>query len=109
MITISIEDEWIETAQLFGNVKNIVKKALRAYSVEQCQQRINQATTKIASYVQKYDCEYETFTQAVQTDKDFLTKIETQDPLWEEDAMEWKYWVEEQQAWRNQLEAILRH
>lgn len=106
MTTISIDDEWIETAQLFGDVKSIVKKALRAYYLEQCQQRINKAATKVAFYERKYNCNYENFKQAIQTDENFLRKIDAQHPLWEEDAMEWEYWLEEQQRWQNQLEAI---
>lgn len=53
MLTISIEDKWINTAQLFGEVEQVVKDALRAYLIEQCQQRIDQATTKISAYAKK--------------------------------------------------------
>ncbi len=108
MLTISIDDEWVKTAQLFGDVNSVVKEALQAYSIEKCQQRIDKAATKIAVYEQKYHCGYEAFKHGIQTDEDFLTGVESQNPLWEEDAMEWEYWVEEQQAWRKQLEAILQ-
>ncbi len=108
MLTISIDDEWVETAQLFGDVNSVVKEALQAYAIEKCQQRIDQAATKIAAYEQKYHCGYKAFKQAIQTDEDFLIGVESQNPLWEEDAMEWEYWVEEQQVWRKQLEAILQ-
>ena len=108
MLTISIENDWVETAQLFGNVEQVVKDALRTYSIEQCIQRINRATAKIKAYSQKYDSDYDVFKQAVQTDENFLAKIETQNPLWEEDAMEWEYWLEERQSWTQQLETILQ-
>jgi len=70
---------------------------LRNYSIEQCQQRINKATALVASYNQKYHCDYEVFQRDIQTDEGFLIRIEAQNPLWEEDAMEWEYWLEEQQ------------
>lgn len=108
MQTISIENEWIETAQLFGNVEQVVKEALRTYSIEQCIQHINQATAKIKGYVQQYDCDYDTFKQLVQTDPDFLSKVEAQQPLWEEDAMEWECWLEDRRVWTQRLEAILQ-
>ena len=79
---------------------------LKAYSIEQCRQRIQQAAEKAAVYTQKYLCEYERFAYAVQADENFLQQIETQYPLWEEDAIEWKYWTEEQQTWQSRLETI---
>ena len=53
MLTISIEDKWVDTVQLFGDVERVVKEALRAYLVEQCQYRIDQAVAKIEVYNQK--------------------------------------------------------
>ncbi len=108
MTTIALDKEWIETAQLFGDAKNIVKEALRAYAIQQCQQRLDEARAKVATYKRKYNYDYETFKHAVQVDESFLTTIESQNPLWEQDAMEWEYWQEEQQAWRDQLETIMR-
>ncbi|NJN98737.1 MAG: hypothetical protein HC875_33930 [Anaerolineales bacterium] len=108
MPTISIDNDWVETAQLFGEVEQVVKDALRTYSIEQCIQHIEQATTKIKRYSQQYDCDYDFFKQAVQTDETFLAKVEAQNPLWEEDAMEWEYWLEERQAWTQRLETILQ-
>lgn len=108
MITVPIADEWVETVRPFGNIEQVVQDALRDYSVEQCQKRINKAVTAIASYSQKYDCDYEQFAQAVQTDADFLAAVEAQNLLWEEDAAEWNYWLEEQQTWLNRLGNILR-
>lgn len=108
MPTISIDNDWVETAQLFGEVEQVVKDALRTYSIEQCIQHIDQATTKIKAYSQQYGCDYDFFKRAVQTDEIFLAKIEAQYPLWEEDAMEWEYWLEERQAWTQRLETILQ-
>jgi len=108
MLEVPVANEWVETVQLFGDLETVVKEALRNYSIEQCQQRINKAVVAVAGYNQKYHCDYETFKQAVQTDEDVLATIEAQNPLWEEDAMEWEYWLEEQQAWLNRLSDILR-
>ncbi len=107
-MTVTLEKEWIETAQLFGDTKNIIKEALRAYAIQQCQQRLDEAKAKIAVYKRKYNYDYETFKHAVQTDRDLLAKVESQNPMWEQDAMEWEYWLEEQQSWRDQLEIIIR-
>jgi hypothetical protein len=107
--TITIENKWFETAKLFGDVEIIIKQALQLYFKQQCQQRIDEATDKIMMYHQKYGCNYHTFKQSIQMDEDFLTTVELQNPLWEEDAMEWEYWLEEKQAWHHHLQAILRN
>jgi len=108
MLAVPVANEWVETAQLFGDVEKVIKEALRTYSIEQCQQRINRTAAKVASYNQKYRCDYKTFKQTIQTDEGFLARVEAQNSLWEEDAMEWEYWLEEQQAWLDQLGNILR-
>ena len=95
MPTITLDEEWVQTVQLFGNAESVIKQALKAYTVEQCQQRVNRAAAKITEYEQKYQRTYPDFTHAMQTDEEFLEHIQTQYPLWEEDAMEWKYWVED--------------
>jgi hypothetical protein len=108
MQTIAIDDEWVKTAQLFGDMESVVKEALKFYSIEQCQQRIQKSAAKVAEYSQKYQCDYEHFKYAVQTDENFLKRVEAQYPLWEEDAMEWEYWSEENQTWQSRLEVILK-
>jgi len=109
MTTIALEKEWIETAKLFGDVKNIVKEALRVYAIQQCQQRIENATAKVEVFRRKYQCDHEKFKKSIQTDSSFLQEIESTNPMWEQDAIEWEYWLEEQETWRNQLTTILHH
>ena len=103
MLAVQIADAWVETVQPFGDIEKVVQDALQAYAIDQCQQRIQKATAKIASYNQKYHCDYKTFKQSIQNDEGFLDAVEAQNSLWEEDAMEWEYWLEEQQAWLNRL------
>ena len=107
-LAIPVANEWVETVQLFGDVETVVKQALQDYFIEQSQQRISKAVVAVSSYNQKYHCDYETFKRSIQTDEDFLTQVEAQNPLWEEDAMEWEYWLEEQQTWLNRLGDILQ-
>ncbi len=108
MATVFIENEWIETAKLFGDVGSIVREASWAYLVQQFRQKIAEADGKIGTYDRKYDCDYSTFKKSVQTDEEFLKKIESRNPMWEQDAMEWEYRIEEKQAWTSRLAAILQ-
>jgi hypothetical protein len=50
MATISIGQEWLETAQLFDDAESVVQQALRDYAIQQCQQRISYATAKAEVY-----------------------------------------------------------
>lgn len=106
MQTITLDNEWIETAKLFGDVEMVVQDALRNYSIDQCKARIKKAVSKQKKYFEKYGFEYHHFKNDIQINKDFLKEIERKNPLWEEDAMEWEYWVEEEETWRKRLEAI---
>ncbi|MCP4396910.1 MAG: hypothetical protein GY801_06380 [bacterium] len=108
MPTIALEDNMDPDRKLFGDAESVIKAALKAYSIEQCQQRIQNAAEKAAVHTQKYQREYEQFAYAVQTDENVLQEVATQYPVWEEDAMEWKYWTEEQQTWQSRLKAILQ-
>ncbi len=106
MHTITLEDEWFETMELFGEPISIVKDALRSYSIEQCQRRIRRAAERLEEYQRIYQCGYAAFSESVQTDADFLRRIEAQRPTWEQDALEWHYWNEEYQTWQSRLDAI---
>lgn len=108
MQMISIDNEWAEAARFFGDVDGVVKEALRTYLREQTQTRLDKAASRIHAFAQKYQCDFETFKQSLQADAAFATRVEAQNPLWEEDAMEWEYWLEEYRTWRNRLEAISR-
>jgi len=108
MTTVALDQKWVETAQLFGDAKSIIKEAVRAYAIQQCQQRVNDATAKVEVYRRKYACDYQTFKKTIQTDEDFLAEIQAKNPLWEQDAIEWEYWIEEQQTWRNRLANTLQ-
>lgn len=98
--TFTLQPKWVELAHEFGDIDAIVEDALRAYFLTQSQVRMNEAERRIAAYRQKYQCEYDAFSRLVQTDDRFLSRVEACNPLWEADAMEWQYWLEEQAAWR---------
>lgn len=106
LMTLSLPQKWVDLAQQFGDINNVVEEALRAYFVTQAQAKMTEAERRIAAYRQKYQCDYDAFSQSVQTDAAFLERLEARNPQWEVDAMEWQYWLEEQAEWRNRLATI---
>jgi len=44
----------------------------------------------------------------IQTDEDFLQRVDRINPVWEEDAMEWDYRLKELTEWMQKLEDTLQ-
>jgi hypothetical protein len=86
----------------------VVSSALRHYLLEVCLQRIERAERQIAAYQQRYGSNYETFSQKVASDEAFLEATSRTYPMWEADAIEWEYRVDEAKAWRERSGMILR-
>lgn len=105
---LEMKDEWVKTASLFGDVETVITDALRRYAVDKCIQKIEQARAKIKIYESRYECDYDTFSLKVQTDEDFLRRVEKINPVWEEDAMEWDYRLKELAEWMQKLEDTLQ-
>ena len=105
---LEMKDEWVKTARLFGDVETVMADALRRYAIDKCIQKIEQARAKIKVYESRYECDYNTFSLKVQTDEDFLRRVEKINPVWEEDAMEWDYRLKETAEWMQKLEDTLQ-
>ena len=45
---------------------------------------------------------------SVSTDQPFLDAVNREHPMWEADAIEWVYRIEEVQTWRERLQKVLR-
>jgi len=105
---LEMKDEWVKTASLFGDVETVIADALRHYAIDKCIQKIEQARAKIKAYESKYGCDYDTFSLKVQTDEDFLRRVEEINLIWEEDAMEWDYRLKELAEWMQKLEDTLQ-
>jgi len=50
-----------------------------------------------------YGVAYKILAQKIQTDANFLQRVESRRPLWEEDVMEWKHRTEETEEWTTEF------
>ncbi len=107
-LSIALQNNLIETLNLFGNPETIAASALRRYVLDQCLQRIEQAKERIARYEAKYHLPYQSFKQKAATDAIFLEELNQSSPLWEVDAIEWAEHVEDVKLWQRRLNAILQ-
>jgi len=108
MSAVAVKSDLLNVAKKFGDVDTVVAEALRHYAIDQSVERIEAARVKIRGYEKKYGASYATFAHQVQTDAKFLRRIEAKHPLWEEDALEWKYRLDEVEEWTATLENILK-
>ncbi len=108
MSAVAVKKDLLNVARLFGDVDTVVSDAVRRYAIDRSVERIESARSRIRDYEQKYGVTYRVFAQKIQTDARFLQRVESKYPLWEEDAIEWKYRSEEVEEWTKTLESILR-
>jgi hypothetical protein len=107
-LTILVQESLLELLESFGEPTAIAPAALRQYLVDRCLHRIEQAEDKIAFYEKRYHADYETFNRRVATDESYLAALNHEHPLWEADASEWAYRLEEAVTWRERLQKALQ-
>jgi hypothetical protein len=106
-LVIPIHQNLKELLQFIGNPETIVINALRRYLLDVCWQKIELAEQQVAAYEHGYGMNYPTFNQKITTDENFLDRINQSHPMWEADAIEWFYRLEEIQTWQKRLEKVL--
>ena len=107
-ITLTTNQTVSEILQILGEPEQIAARALRRYLLDICLQRLEQTRQQIDRYEQRYGADYETFNRRIGTEETFLETVNCAYPMWEADALEWVYRVEEDETWRNRSETILR-
>lgn len=93
--------------QTIGTPETIVIQALRRYLLEICWQKIESAEQQIAIYEQRYGLDYAIFNHKITQNEFFLADIEKRYPMWEADALEWLYRLEEKEVWQQRLTQVL--
>ena len=107
MPAVAIKRDLVNVAKKFGDVDTVVAEAVRRYAIEQSIERMEHARAKIREYEKRYGVAYPVFARRIRTDAKFLRHIESKFPVWEEDAMEWEYRIDEATEWTETLANIL--
>ncbi len=102
-LVIPIQANLKSLLQAIGTPETIVFQALRRYLLEICWQRLESAEQQVAMYEERYKLDYAIFYQKVTQDELFLTELEGRYPMWEADALEWHYRLEERELWQQRL------
>jgi hypothetical protein len=108
MITVTIQDKYLETLSALGDVQVAVDLALQRYTIEQVTAKIAQLRRRAAEYQTKYGLDYSTFVQRIAQDEEFVRQVEMNISLtWESDAADWEFCARGIEDWTNKLQAIL--
>lgn len=106
-----IEKSYLDTLRLFGEVNELVNElvneAVEQYLTNRIIERIKLAREKVRKYDGTCGTNYATFSQRVQLDEGYHNQVDQDNPLWEQDTLEWMYWDEEVRDWTERLESIL--
>ena len=107
MSAVAVRERYTETLRVFGEVDALVNEAVEQYLIHRIIERIRLAREKAQEFEKRYGADYETFSRQVQLDETFYDQVNGRNPLWEQDALEWKYWDEEARDWTGKLSGIL--
>lgn len=108
MTTIFIKEEYAEILNSFGNLESAIDLALKRYTIEQITAKIAELKQKNLYYQNKYQCDYLTFSQKIETDETFINYVESNiEKLWEIDLSDWEFSDGGIKDWTEKLQTIL--
>ncbi len=108
MATVQVKSSYIAVLERLGDVQAGVEEAIRRYTVEEIQRRIDELRARIREWEEKYGCDYETFAFRTATDEDYVARLNSQSETqqWEADLFSWEYDLQELREWEQQLQSI---
>ena len=107
MGAVAIKESYIDTLRAFGEVDKLLNEAVEEYLIDRIIERIKRARQEVQAFEKTYGMNYLTFAERIQLDGDYYEQVNQSHPLWEQDALEWKYWTEEISDWTEKLNSIL--
>ena len=108
MVTVAIQDKYVEMLNVLGDVQAAVDLALQRYTIEQVTAKLSELRRREAGYRAKYGLDYPTFAQRTATDEGFVHKVETQvSKVWEVDLADWEFCYKGIQDWTQRLQTLL--
>ena len=109
MITLVLEDRYTKYLSMFGDVQQIAEKAIYEYIRRGARERIARITLEQAEVEDRYGMDLDTVRQRVATDEEYLSWLNQEYPLWEEDLGHWIYASEEIKEWRQIEQTLSEH
>ena len=107
-LNLELDDGLVEALHSLGNLDEIVRFALKRYSIDEILKRTEELKKEITEWEMKYNMSYDQFQAKIVDDEQFLDNLNQQHPMWEADFMYWESQQRELNQWMKRLEAILK-
>jgi hypothetical protein len=108
MVTVPIQDKFIEVLASLGDLQESVNAALQRYTIEQVTTKINELRQKDGKYKARYGMEYAVFSKRISADSGFVRQVEVGvSKTWEADLADWEFCHKGIEDWTRKLQDIL--
>jgi hypothetical protein len=108
MVTIAIQDKYVEMLNAFGGIQAALDLALQRFAIEQITGKLSELKQREATYRTRYGLDYPTFAQRAATDEDFVRQVEARlSKTWEIDLADWEFCYKGIQDWTQRLQTLL--
>lgn len=108
MVTVSVQDKFVEILSSLGDMQESVNAALQRYTIEQITTKINELHRRDEEYKVRYGLEYSAFVKRMGEDSEFVQKVEsTISKTWEADLADWEFCHKGIEDWTRKLQDIL--
>jgi hypothetical protein len=108
MVTIAVQDKFVEILTTLGNLQESVDVALQRYTIEQIGGKIAELRKRNTEYQTRYGLEYPAFSRRMAEDEKFVQHVEsTINKMWERDLSDWEFCHKGIEDWTKKLQDIL--
>ncbi|GAB4543295.1 MAG: hypothetical protein Fur002_15040 [Anaerolineales bacterium] len=108
MVTVPVQEKFIEILASFGDLQESVNVALQRYAIEQITAKINELRRKDEEYKTCYGLDYPAFAKRMSEDVDFVQQVEANiSKMWEVDLADWEFCRKGIEDWTRKLQDIL--
>jgi len=106
MTPLMLDPKYVDVFQVFGNLDEIVEKAIHDYAIKRINERIEKSRQEVLSFEAKYGMTYQEFLERVTTDETFVDNLENNYLTWEMDWQTWEYYTEVLDEWLGRLKKL---
>ena len=108
MVTVPIQDKFIDILTSFGDLQESVNVAVQRYTIEQITTKITELRHKDEEYKTLYGLDYSAFAKRTSEDVDFVQQVEANiSKTWEVDLADWEFCHKGIEDWTRKLQDIL--
>ncbi len=108
MVTIAVQDKFVEILTTLGDLQESVNVALQRYTIEQISEKVAELRKRNSEYQVRYGLEYPVFSKRIAEDEKFVQHIESSvNKKWEMDLADWEFCHKGIEDWTKKLQDIL--